>query len=123
MSETAEHAHHTIDYIELTVTNLAEATRFYGAAFGWRFNDYGPGYAGIQGDGREVGGFREDPAARTAGLVGAPLVILYSKNLEDSLAKVRAAGGKIVKEPFSFPGGRRFHFLDPFGNQLATWGP
>jgi predicted enzyme related to lactoylglutathione lyase len=112
-----EHVHHAIDYIELTVTDLEGAKRFYGAAFAWQFNDYGPDYAGIQGDGREVGGLRRDEEVRT----GGPLVILYSQDLEASLAAVRAAGGSVVKEPFGFPGGRRFHFADPSGNELAVW--
>jgi predicted enzyme related to lactoylglutathione lyase len=116
MSEN--HAHHAIDYLEITVTDVAEAKRFYGAAFDWQFNDYGPEYAGIKGEGREVGGFRQDATVRA----GGPLVILYSKNLEDSVAKVRAAGGKILQPPYEFPGGRRFHFSDPAGNELAVWG-
>ena len=118
MSEpTAAHVHHAIDYIELTVTDVAEAKRFYASAFGWRFNDYGPDYAGIQGDAREVGGLRKDEQVRT----GGPLVILYSQDLEGTLAKVRAAGGRVAREPFAFPGGRRFHFADPSGNELAVW--
>jgi uncharacterized protein len=111
------HVHHAIDYIEIGVTDVAEAKRFYAAAFGWAFNDYGPDYAGIQGPGREVGGFRKDAVVRA----GGPLVVLYSQHLEDTLAKVTAAGGHIVKEPFAFPGGRRFEFTDPSGNALAVW--
>jgi predicted enzyme related to lactoylglutathione lyase len=117
MSETDAHRHHAIDYIELAVTDLAAAKQFYGAAFGWRFTDYGPGYAGIQGEGREPGGFREEEAVQP----GGPLVVLYSTDLDATLKAVRAAGGRIVKEPFSFPGGRRFHFADPSGNELAVW--
>ena len=110
--------HHAIDYIEFTVTDMAEAKRFYAAAFGWTFNDYGPGYAGIRKEGGgEYGGLALAPEAST----GGPLVILYSSDLETSLARVREAGGRIVKEPFSFPGGRRFHFQDPSGNELAVW--
>lgn len=116
-ADAAAHAHHAIDYIEITVTDVAEAKRFYGAAFGWAFNDYGPDYAGIQGQGREVGGFRKDAKVRK----GGPLVVLYSRTLDDTMAKVKKAGGRIVKEPFSFPGGRRFHFSDPSGNELAVW--
>lgn len=111
------HTHHAIDYIELTVTDMAESKRFYQAAFGWQFNDYGPEYAGIQGRGGEVGGFRLDTEVAT----GGPLVILYSDDLDMTVAKVRDAGGRIVTEPFEFPGGRRFHFHDPSGNELAVW--
>lgn len=110
--------HHAIDYIEFNVRDLAAAKRFYAAAFGWRFTDYGPGYAGIQrAGGGEVGGLFETSEARTYG----PLVILYSDDLEQSVSAVKAAGGKILKEPYAFPGGRRFHFTDPSGNELAVW--
>lgn len=111
------HTHHSIDYIEFTVRDLAVAKRFYGAAFDWTFTDYGPDYAGIQGGDREPGGLRRSDDVRP----GGPLVVLYSNDLEVSLAAVRAAGGKIVKEPFLFPGGRRFQFEDPSGNELAVW--
>jgi predicted enzyme related to lactoylglutathione lyase len=109
--------HHTINYIEFSVTDMAEAKRFYTDAFGWSFNDYGPDYAGIrEGDG-EAGGLRPmDEVTR-----GGPLVILYSNDLEATLQSVRDAGGEIVVEPFEFPGGRRFHFTDPSGNELAVW--
>jgi predicted enzyme related to lactoylglutathione lyase len=111
------HTHHEIDYVELTVRDLAEAKQFYTDAFGWAFNDYGPDYAGIRGGDGELGGLR-----RTDGLrLGGPLVILYSDDLEASLAAVQAAGGTVTQEPFSFPGGRRFHFADPSGNELAVW--
>jgi hypothetical protein len=116
-SDTSAHTHHTLDYIELTVTDVAAAKRFYGSAFGWTFNDYGPDYAGIKGQGREVGGLCKGASVG----VGGPLVVLYSRTLDDTASKVREAGGKIVKEPYTFPGGRRFHFSDPSGNELAVW--
>jgi predicted enzyme related to lactoylglutathione lyase len=109
--------HHTIDYVEFTVRDLAVAKHFYASAFGWEFNDYGPEYAGIKGARGEVGGLHQAAEARTNG----PLVILYSNDLEKSVAAVRSAGGKIVREPFSFPGGRRFQFTDPSGNELGVW--
>ncbi|NHA15769.1 VOC family protein [Thioalkalivibrio sp. XN279] len=114
---TPGHVHHAIDYIEFCVTDMARAKQFYAEAFGWEFNDYGPEYAGIRKPGGEAGGLRAAPDAVT----GGPLVILYSRDLERSLASVRAAGGRITLEPFTFPGGRRFHFLDPSGNELAVW--
>lgn len=110
--------HHGIDYFELPATDLAAAKRFYAAAFGWAFTDYGPTYAGFtcaSGD-REAGGISGDPDHTRV-----PLAILYSDDLEASEQKVRSAGGKIVKPIFSFPGGRRFHFTDPSGNELAVW--
>ncbi len=111
--------HHEINYIELAALNIAEAKRFYTAAFGWQFNDYGPDYAGIrkqESDGESGGLCRTDEVGR-----GGPLVILYSDHLEGSHASVVAAGGSISKEIISFPGGRRFQFLDPSGNELAVW--
>src|SRR5687767_10096974 len=117
--DQAAHAHHAIDYIEFTVTDDSAAKKFYTAAFGWSFNDYGPDYAGIRGEGREVGGLSKGASVR----VGGPLVVLYSRDLEAAVAKVREAGGRIVQEPYGFPGGRRFHFNDPSGNELAVWSP
>lgn len=110
--------HHSIDYIEFTVTDMAASKAFYSAAFGWQFTDYGPEYVGIQrldGDG-EVGGL-------TVGepMQGGPLVVLYSDDLPATLAAVERAGGTIVEPPFDFPGGRRFEFTDPSGNRLAVW--
>ena len=107
-----------IDYIEFQVANLDESKEFYRNVFGWEFNDYGPSYAGIQdGHGGEIGGFEETDAIN----VGGPLVVLYSENLEQALADVEAAGAEICRPPFSFPGGRRFHFIDPSGHELAVW--
>lgn len=113
-----EHRHHEIDYIEFEVTDMARSKRFYEAAFDWQFNDYGPGYAGIQKQqGGEAGGLRVESEVSA----GGPLVILYSNDLETTLAQVREAGGQITKETYEFPGGRRFHFKDPSGNELAVW--
>lgn len=116
MTESS-HIHHGIDYIEFAVTDMAESKRFYEAAFDWKFNDYGPTYAGIQKPGGEAGGLRLESEVST----GGPLVVLYSTDLDMTLTRVREAGGKIVKETFDFPGGRRFHFEDPSGNELAVY--
>ena len=116
-ADDTAHVHHAIDYVELAVQDLDAAKAFYAAAFGWSLVDYGPDYAGIQGHGREMGGLRRDADVRP----GGPLVILYSVDLDDSLAAVTAAGGTIVAPPYAFPGGRRFHFADPAGNELAVW--
>lgn len=114
----SEPVHHEINYIEFNVSDMTEAQRFYRDAFGWTFTDYGPGYAGIRkSDGGEAGGMRLTSNVTT----GGPLVILYSRDLDQSLASVRSAGGVITQEPFEFPGGRRFHFTDPSGNELAVW--
>ena len=112
------HRHHAIGYIELTVTDVARATQFYADAFGWQFNEYGPEYAGIRGpDDTEIGGLRQDSVVRA----GGPLVLLFSDDLDRSVDAVRNAGGTVVVEPYAFPGGRRFHFADPSGNELGVW--
>ncbi|AYJ50453.1 VOC family protein [Rhodococcus sp. P1Y] len=111
--------HHRLNYIELTVTDLAAAQAFYADAFGWEFNAYGPEYAGIKGaDGEEVGGlaFSTEPP-----LSGGPFVLLYSDNLDASVDSVTSAGGEVTNGPYEFPGGRRFHFTDPSGNELGIW--
>lgn len=110
------HQHHAIDYIEFTVDDMAKAQAFYRGAFGWEFTDYGPGYAGIRGSHGEFGGL-----ALGEPKPGGPLVILFSTDLEASRLAVDKAGGTITKPPFEFPGGRRFHFEDPSGNELAVW--
>jgi predicted enzyme related to lactoylglutathione lyase len=105
-----------IDYIELNVSDLARSKAFYGGAFGWQFTDYGPSYCAFS-DGRLDGGFTtaEPPCP------GGPLVILYADDLAAMLEKVRSVGGAIVKPIFDFPGGKRFHFTDPDGYELAVW--
>ena len=111
--------HHTIDYIELNVSDLPATRSFYEAAFGWQFNDYGPEYAGIRaadGEG-EVGGLN----ATGTPSPGGPLVMLYSDDLDASVSAVEKAGGAVTNGPYEFPGGRRFHFSDPSGNQLGVW--
>jgi predicted enzyme related to lactoylglutathione lyase len=105
-----------IDYIELAVTDVAAAKQFYVEAFGWTFTDYGPDYTSFE-DGRLAGGLTK------AGVVGkgGALIVVYASDLEGMEARVRRAGGTIVKPIFAFPGGRRFHFTDPSGNELAVW--
>lgn len=113
------HQHHAIDYVELGVRDLAATRAFYEQPFSWRFVDYGPDYAGIaapDGDG-EVGGLNP---GREPGRGGA-LVLLFSDDLDATVAAVRAAGGEVIEGPYAFPGGRRFHFADPSGNELGVW--
>lgn len=108
--------HHTIDYVEITVRDMAEAKGFYERAFGWSFNEYGPSYAGIRhGEGESGGLTVGEPQP------GGPLIILYSTDIEATAKSVVEAGGRIAKETYEFPGGRRFHFADPSGNELAVW--
>lgn len=122
----ATHTHripHTIDYVELPATDLTAAREFYGAAFGWQFTAYGDAYAGIRTvaeDGSdEAGGLTLAQAADVTR--GGPFVLLYSADLDATLDAVTRAGGEVVSGPYAFPGGRRFHFLDPSGNELGVW--
>ena len=113
-------AFHRIDYIELCVLNLSESKTFFEKAFGWQFRDYGPDYCGIKdlANGGEMGGMTtEGNGAQTSG----PLVVLISEDLEASLEETKKAGGKITKDIFEFPGGRRFEFKEPGGNVMAVW--
>jgi len=104
-----------LDYLEMPATQLPALKAFYAAAFGWTFTDYGPDYAAFN-EGLD-GGFHAEPGVA----VTKPLPVLFAHDLEAMQAKVEAAGGAIVKPIFSFPGGRRFHFTDPSGNELAVW--
>ena len=108
--------HNCIDYIEFHATDISATKKFYAAVFGWKFTDYGPDYTSFE-DGRLAGGFDKSGSVSK----GGPLVVLFCSNLEKSLADVKSHGGKISKDIFSFPGGRRFHFSDPSGNELAVW--
>ena len=105
-----------IDYVELPGTDLPATKAFYASAFGWRFVDYGPDYAAFE-DGGLDGGFNGDPADRT----DKPLVVLFATDLEAMFDRVTTAGGVITRPIFAFPGGRRFHFRDPSGNELAVF--
>lgn len=105
-----------IDYIEFPATDLKTTRSFYQLVFGWSFTDYGPNYTSFE-DGRISGGFDTTRSPTSDG----PLVVLYSEDLDAVKNAVAARGGTIVKETFEFPGGRRFHFKDPSGNELAVW--
>jgi hypothetical protein len=104
-----------IDYVEFAAEDIAAFKRFYAAAFGWAFEDWGPDYASFAGAGLD-GGVRGGEKARA----GSTLVVLYADDLEDAEARVVRAGG-VIGERLDFPGGRRFHFTDPCGNVLAVW--
>lgn len=103
-----------IDYIELGTTDLAATKAFYQTVFGWKFTDYGPGYSSFE-DGRMTGGFdASSPPGKS------PLIVLYAVDLDAMKLAVAAAGARVFNE-HTFPGGRRFHFEDPGGNELAVW--
>jgi predicted enzyme related to lactoylglutathione lyase len=92
---------------------------FFVNVFGWSFTDYGPDYSAFSNAGIEGGFYKADLAASYK--KGSALIVLYSNNLEQTKVKIEGAGGMIVKPIFSFPGGRRFHFTEPSGNELAVW--
>ena len=109
----------TIDYVEFPagrLEDIAEAKEFYGAVFGWSFNAWGGDYLDTSSSGLGCG-FNADPAHRPT----KPLVVIYAADLVATRAKVIDAGGRITREIFPFPAGRRFHFEDRSGNELAVW--
>jgi uncharacterized protein len=114
MSNIANHLR--IDYIEFPAVDIELTKTFYSAVFGWKFEDYGPNYTSFS-DGRLAGGFAK--AAKVER--GGALIVIYAADLAGAESSVKAAGGTIVKPIFSFPDGRRFHFTDPNGNELAVW--
>jgi len=111
--------HHAINYVEFPARDVASTKKFFTEVFGWEFIDYGPEYNAFSGQGIDGGFYLADLAASTAS--GSALIVLYSENLSDTLARVEAAAGRVVRPIFSFPGGRRFHFTEPSGNELAVW--
>ncbi|WP_404401794.1 VOC family protein [Pelagibacterium halotolerans] len=104
-----------INYVEFSSSDIGASQAFFKAAFGWSFTDYGPSYQAIDNAGLDGG------IAQADGDAVSPLVILYADDLDAAEAAVTAAGGEITKPQFDFPGGRRFHFREPGGNQLAVW--
>jgi len=112
--------HEKMNYVEFPAQDLAATKTFFEAVFGWSFTDYGPEYTAFENQGLDGGFFQSDLASSTD--KGAALIVFYSNQLEATLAKVEQAGGSIIKPIFSFPGGRRFHFTEPSGNEFAVWG-
>ena len=108
-----------INYVEFPARDIEATKTFFTTVFGWEFEDYGPEYAAFSDRGIDGGFFKSEGASSTA--AGAALIILYSDSLEEVRQRVETAGGQIVKPIFPFPGGRRFHFTEPSGNELAVW--
>lgn len=105
-----------INYIEFPAPNLEKIKAFYTKVFNWKFTDYGPAYTSFSNSG-VAGGFEKSEKE----VVNGALVVLYHEDLEDIKKAVVAADGRISVDVFAFPGGRRFHFIDPAGNELAVW--
>jgi predicted enzyme related to lactoylglutathione lyase len=109
----------TIDYIEMPSKDLAATKNFFAGLFGWTFQDYGPDYCAFD-DGRTTGGFfASEKTSRVE--AGAPLIVFYHSQIEKICAEVARLGGKITREIFECPGGRRFHFEAPGGGEFAIW--
>jgi predicted enzyme related to lactoylglutathione lyase len=108
-----------ISYIEIPSSDLAGTKAFFGAMFGWEFLDYGPDYSSFNDSRLDGGFFKSDQVVSVA--AGSPLIVFFRPDLERAVTDVETAGGKIVKPIFSFPGGHRFHFADPSGNEYAIW--
>lgn len=111
--------HEKLNYVEFPSCNLSATKVFFEAVFDWSFVDYGPEYTAFSDQGLDGGFYRSDLVSSTD--KGAALLVFYSSDLEATLAKVVKAGGTINKPVFSFPGGRRFHFVEPGGNEFAVW--
>ncbi len=111
--------HEKINYIELPAKDIEATKSFFTSVFGWSFVDYGPEYTAFANAGIDGGFFKSDLAASTEN--GSVLVVFYSDELEKTQSNIANAGGSIIKPVFSFPGGRRFHFSDPNGNEYAVW--
>jgi len=112
--------HEKMNYVEFPAKDLGATKAFFESVFGWSFTDYGPEYTAFENQGLDGGFFQSDHASSTEN--GAALIVFYSDQLEATLVKVEKAGGLILKPIYSFPGGRRFHFTEPSGNEFAVWG-
>ena len=111
--------HEKINYVELPAKDIPATKEFFTKVFGWTFQDYGPEYSAFSDQGINGGFFKS--ALNSSSVNGAALVVFYSKDLEKTLHKVEQDRGVVVKPIFSFPGGRRFHFTEPSGNEFAVW--
>lgn len=119
MIDLSKPQHEKINYLEFPSRDLGKTKAFFTEALGWEFTDYGPEYAAFANAGIDGGFYQTDKIISTDN--GSALVVFYSENLGQTQANLLAAGGQILKPVFSFPGGRRFHFADPNGNEFAVW--
>ncbi len=111
--------HEKINYVEFPAKDIDAAKTFFTEVFGWFFEDYGPDYTAFSNEGLDGGFFKSDLTVSTE--TGSALIVFYSQALEQTQSKIEKAGGSIIRPIFSFPGGRRFHFTDPNGNEYAAW--
>lgn len=113
------HQHEKINYVEFPAKDLAATKAFFSGVFGWSFTDYGDAYVAFENEGLDGGFFQSEHTVSAAN--GSALIVFYSNDLEATQAKIEAQGGRIIEPTFEFPGGRRFHFADPNGNEYAVW--
>lgn len=111
--------HEKINYVEFPSRDLSQTKRFFSEVFGWSFTDFGPDYTAFADEGLNGGFYKAPLAAETD--KGSALIVFYSRDLENTLTRIEQGGGTIVKPIFAFPGGRRFHFSEPCGNEFAVW--
>ena len=111
--------HEKISYVEFPAKDVEAAKTFFTSVFSWSFVDYGPEYTAFSNEGLDGGFYKSDLTVSTE--IGSALIVFYSKDLENTQSKIENAEGSIIKPIFSFPGGRRFHFSDPNGNEYAVW--
>lgn len=111
--------HEKLNYLEFAAKDLAATKAFFSEVFNWRFTDYGDEYTAFDDQGLEGGFYKAELA--TSSKQGGALVVFYSDTLEETQTKIESAGGVIVEAIFAFPGGRRFHFVEPSGNEFAVW--
>lgn len=107
------------NYVEFPATDITATKLFFEKAFGWTFQDYGPDYSSFNDQGLDGGFYQSNLTAIAAN--GSALLVLKSDDLENTQSIVESSGGKISTAIFSFPGGRRFHFIEPSGNEFAVW--
>jgi len=111
--------HEKINYVEFPSKNIQATKQFFSQVFDWTFKDFGESYAAFSDQGLNGGFYQSELSSTTDN--GAALIVFYSATIDDTLDKIEQAGGAIVKPIFSFPGGRRFHFSEPGGNEFAVW--
>ncbi len=112
-------AHEKINYVEFPSQDIEKTKIFFNDAFGWEFQDFGPEYSAFSNQGLDGGFFKSELCSTT--INGGALIVFFSDDLESTLIKIENAGGVLIKPIFSFPGGRRFHFQEPSGNEFAVW--
>ncbi len=111
--------HEKINYVEFPAKDLEATKAFFSEVFSWTFIDHGEDYSSFSNQGLDGGFFRADLSSSAQN--GAALIVFYSNDIEQTLAKIEDAGGTILQPIYSFPGGRRFHFSDPSGNEFSVW--